>query len=201
MVGLKEIKKELTMKTILEKSEILFDKNSFDKTRISQIAKEVGIAEGTIYNYFPSKFAILLSIVELKMDNREYFVYEGNLYKGQSKIIDKIIRYTNQYWGWVANVNREFARTVFSTVVSGIDISLLTSSAINLNREYIAEVHEILNLYSKEDSKLVRRQAIVLFSIVMSALQLYAMDKNYTMESIWKEIVEMIVYVMDGWSY
>lgn len=201
MVGLKEIKKELTMKTILEKSEILFDKNSFDKTRISQIAKEVGIAEGTIYNYFPSKFAILLSIVELKMDNREYFVYEGNLYKGQSKIIDKIIRYTNQYWGWVANVKREFARTVFSTVVSGIDISLLTSSAINLNREYIAEVSEILNLYSKEDSKLVRRQAIVLFSVVMSALQLYAMDKNYTMESIWKEIVEMIVYVMDGWSY
>lgn len=201
MVGLKEIKKELTMKTILEKSEILFNKNSFDKTRISQIAKEVGIAEGTIYNYFPSKFAILLSIVELKMDNREYFVFEGNLYKGQSKIIDKIIRYTNQYWGWVANVNREFARTVFSTVVSGVDISLLTSSALNLNREYIAEVYEILNLYSKEDSKLVRRQAIVLFSVVMSALQLYAMDKNYTMENIWTEIVEMIVYVMDGWSY
>ncbi len=52
-------KKEETKKKIIAVSMQLFKEQGFDATTMEQIAREVDIAKGTLYNYFPVKEAII----------------------------------------------------------------------------------------------------------------------------------------------
>jgi len=53
---------------ILKAAIKVFAKNGFHNSKISQIAKEAGVADGTIYLYFRNKDDILISLFEEKMD-------------------------------------------------------------------------------------------------------------------------------------
>ncbi|MEN8907161.1 MAG: TetR/AcrR family transcriptional regulator [Clostridiales bacterium] len=57
----KERKEEIRY-SIINEAKILFFTNGYDKTSTSEIAKAVGIAEGTIFNYFKTKAEIFLAV-------------------------------------------------------------------------------------------------------------------------------------------
>ncbi len=50
--------KETTKQNIIDKSILYFSRNGFSGTKISDLAKYIGIAQGSIYNYFESKEAL-----------------------------------------------------------------------------------------------------------------------------------------------
>lgn len=54
---------------ILKAAIKVFAKNGFHNSKISQIAKEAGVADGTIYLYFKNKDDILISLFEEKLDD------------------------------------------------------------------------------------------------------------------------------------
>src|SRR5215813_11604790 len=49
---------------ILDAATKVFGEKGFHRTTIKDIAKEAGIADGTIYNYFENKTALLLGILD-----------------------------------------------------------------------------------------------------------------------------------------
>jgi TetR/AcrR family transcriptional regulator, fatty acid metabolism regulator protein len=53
---------------ILKAAIRVFAKNGFHNSKISQIAKEAGVADGTIYLYFKNKDDILIRLFEEKLD-------------------------------------------------------------------------------------------------------------------------------------
>ncbi len=59
-----EIREEMR-KNILQKSLLYFAKNGFAGTKISDLSKCIGIAQGTIYVYFESKEELFKEILEL----------------------------------------------------------------------------------------------------------------------------------------
>src|SRR5438309_11167252 len=52
---------------ILDASERIFARHGFFAARVSEIAKEAGVADGTIYLYFKSKDDLLISLFESRM--------------------------------------------------------------------------------------------------------------------------------------
>jgi len=58
---------------ILETALGLFAERGFDATSTRQIAKEVGIAEGLIFHYFPTKASLLTAILEDRLEGRRAF--------------------------------------------------------------------------------------------------------------------------------
>src|SRR3569623_505996 len=52
---------------ILSAAEIIFDSHGFFAAKVSDIAKEAGVADGTIYLYFKSKDDLLISLFERRM--------------------------------------------------------------------------------------------------------------------------------------
>ena len=52
---------------ILDAAVKVFAKNGFYNSKVLDIAKEAGVANGTVYLYFPSKDDILISIFEEQM--------------------------------------------------------------------------------------------------------------------------------------
>lgn len=59
-----ERKKEETKKKIIDVAMKLFKQHGFNVTTMEQIAAEVDIAKGTLYNYFPVKEAILSEYIQ-----------------------------------------------------------------------------------------------------------------------------------------
>ncbi|MGE5583813.1 MAG: TetR/AcrR family transcriptional regulator [Bacillota bacterium] len=59
-----ERKKEETKRKIISVAMNLFKKQGFNATTMEQIAAEVDIAKGTLYNYFPVKEAILDAFIQ-----------------------------------------------------------------------------------------------------------------------------------------
>ena len=50
-------------KIILEQAKFLIKANGFENTSMQEIASNCGLAVGTLYNYFPSKNDILISLI------------------------------------------------------------------------------------------------------------------------------------------
>lgn len=60
----KEIREEMR-NTILQKSLLYFARNGFAGTKISDLSKHIGIAQGTIYVYFESKEELFREILKI----------------------------------------------------------------------------------------------------------------------------------------
>jgi len=55
---------EIRREELIDAAEKLFEKNGYDETAVSDIVKEVGVAQGTFYHYFGSKDEILKALSE-----------------------------------------------------------------------------------------------------------------------------------------
>lgn len=64
----KEIREEMRS-TILQKSLLYFARNGFAGTKISDLSKNIGIAQGTIYIYFESKEDLFQEILKIADSN------------------------------------------------------------------------------------------------------------------------------------
>jgi len=57
-------KRDIRKNEILDVAQNLFYTQGFDKTSINQIINQIGIAKGTFYHYFKSKYELLDAVVE-----------------------------------------------------------------------------------------------------------------------------------------
>lgn len=63
-MGLREAKKSRTRAEILDVARALFLRHGFDATRVAEIARRLQISEQTVFNYFPSKHAIVEGLAQ-----------------------------------------------------------------------------------------------------------------------------------------
>ena len=61
--------REDAKKNILDKSILYFAKNGLDGTKISDLVKAIGIAQGSIYSYFRSKEELFNEVQKVSMEN------------------------------------------------------------------------------------------------------------------------------------
>ncbi len=64
MIKIMEKKRLKTQSAILKSAHILIKKFGFEQTSMQSIAKKAEIATGTLYNYYPSKSALLIAIFD-----------------------------------------------------------------------------------------------------------------------------------------
>ncbi len=62
--GFTEYEKELIRKRLLEQGQRLFSAYGLKKTNIEEIAKAAGISKGAFYNFYESKEALFMEVIE-----------------------------------------------------------------------------------------------------------------------------------------
>ncbi len=60
---------EVRKSELIEAAEILFRRQGYEQTSVSDIVKKVGVAQGTFYYYFKSKDGILDAVIDHYIDN------------------------------------------------------------------------------------------------------------------------------------
>lgn len=95
MTSLREMKKEQTRNKIQRVSFQLFELVGYEKTTMERIASEAEIGVGTLYNYFPSKVALLFSIIE---DNIELRIADfEEIIKSGMTLLESLREFFNIY--------------------------------------------------------------------------------------------------------
>lgn len=69
MAILRESEKQRRRQSIIEAAVKVFARKGFYNANVKDVAKEAGVADGTIYLYFKNKDDLLISLFENKMDN------------------------------------------------------------------------------------------------------------------------------------
>lgn len=67
-MSLREEKKRITKKAIIDASVTLFSKQGYENTSIEQIAQKAGIGKGTVYGYFQTKKDIIKGFCEYELE-------------------------------------------------------------------------------------------------------------------------------------
>ena len=75
-MGLREQKKLRARRAILDAAHDLFVVNDYDQTTMEEVAARAELAVGTLYNYFPSKSDLLLTLIA---DSDDKYIEEGRL--------------------------------------------------------------------------------------------------------------------------
>jgi len=96
---------------ILDAAITVFAEKGFHKTTTTEIAKQAGVAVGTIYNYFASKDEVLERIFALEAEKRQ--AYARELDKEPYSAVDKLELLLQLHFSALAN-NPDLARVILA---------------------------------------------------------------------------------------
>jgi AcrR family transcriptional regulator len=124
-------KKENRREQIIKAAEDVFAKKDFQNSTISDVAKQAGVSDATIYEYFTSKEELLFSIPRANIENSKNILEDHLLYiKGAANRLRGIIYHLLSYY----QDNAEFA--AISLMILKTSRKFMETEIYNYLREY-----------------------------------------------------------------
>ncbi|MCA9198054.1 MAG: TetR/AcrR family transcriptional regulator [Planctomycetales bacterium] len=167
--------KQATRERILKAAKTLFKGKGYGSTTTRDIAKEVGIATGTMFNYFPSKESIVVELVHAASDS-------GSLQSQQHGEANSLAENLFQV---VANQLRQWKafRTYFGPVieVAFAPPDQLADYAKPLRMDVSEQLSNVLASHGVDKPSSLDMQ--VLWSLYVGVLTFWIADKSRKQES------------------
>jgi AcrR family transcriptional regulator len=185
---------------ILDAATTLFAEKGFHRTTIKDVAKEAGIADGTIYIYFENKTALLLGILDRlnETDKRE-----ANFEQSADMDIDTFFRmHLRQRLDMLGPKGMQVIQIVLSEILVNLDLRDMYYEKIIGPTFQIAEKY----FYGWMEAGLIRQFDIpimmrMITSLVLGLLVLRLLG-DPTIEAKWEQlpdvIADMVLYGIKG---
>lgn len=174
-----KIKKQMKEK-ILHESMLYFARNGFAGTKISDLAKHIGIGQGTIYLYFQSKEELFMEIRKMAEDEQDIKSLKllSSLPISAEKKINKLSKTVLKN----LKENENFAGTIaLSTQITFEDDDKFTSSKTTYKSDLFKYTTKIIMQGQKEGS-VVQGSALKLADYYWGVVYLYALKRLFTTE-------------------
>jgi len=189
----KDIRKNEKYKKILEAAIKIFSKYGYHKSTVSQIAKEAGVADGTIYLYFKNKDDILRSFFNYK--TKEVFSKFKEEVRQGKNALDKLRRLIT-YHLKAFESNREMA--IVYEVETKRRRHLSDDKIREISNLYQEIVKEIIELGQQEGT--IRKDLSIPFlkQFMVGAIDevittwLYS-SKKYSLSSMAEPLIDLII--------
>jgi TetR/AcrR family transcriptional regulator, fatty acid metabolism regulator protein len=126
-------------KQIIDAAVIVIAENGYHQSQVSKIAKQAGVADGTIYLYFKNKEDILISLFEEKMGN--FIGKIDEMIEGKGVAADKLLLMIESHFRMLSN-----------------DHHLATVTQLELrqsNKELRVKINDVLRGYLKVIDKII----------------------------------------------
>jgi len=177
--------REASTRRILRAALRLFAAHGYAGTSIRMIAESAGISVGLLYNYFPSKAALLHALFEESMHDVQASFASAEAAKTPSERIERLVRSAFE----ILDTNRDFWRTSYGVrmqpaVVAGLGKRL---------RTWTMTIQSTLARYLAEaGSRQPEVDAALLFALIDGASQHYVLDpKGYPLDDVATGIIEL----------
>lgn len=198
MARISQEEKEKIKARIIEVSKKLFFEVGYDETSTKMIAKEVGIAEGTIFNYFPTKADIFF---ETLYDDivREQALYLDDSIMTQN-VIDVIWTHLHQAMGKIIKVPKIILKEL---AIAGLKMAKTNPKRFEKMAELDFKCMRELELYmiklqEKEIMKPVNPKTLseLIYSALVYELLMYLYDKERNIETMKIEMKNKIEHII-----
>lgn len=201
MTRLNKEQKEQVEAAILEVSAKYFLRDGYDDVSVKTIAEEVGIAEGTVFNYFPSKAHLFLEVIARNQNagrNEEFL--EIDFSAGVSEIITM---YLEKNVRMILKLPKRLICEVFnaSTSIAKKKPGLFKKLA-EIDYKFIESLTELLddlierNLL-KECDTITAAESV--YSFFMFDLISYAYEEEKTKEILYESIHKKVNFLVKGY--
>jgi AcrR family transcriptional regulator len=177
---------------ILHTALILFTQFGYEKTSVRMIAREAGISQGLMYNYFDSKEALLKAIFIHGKTKMQQSLSEIDQLSTATPNLEKIIRHSlsmveqhQQFWQLFYSLNMQ---PVVLELFADEDISWLSSI-----QQHLKHYFETTNSGNPDI------QASMLYAIIDGIAQHYVRNPdNYPLEDVLSELISRFCPVHDS---
>ncbi len=201
MARISQIEKERIRQKILDVSRTFFFDVGYENTSTKMIAKKVGIAEGTIFNYFPSKTDIFIeSIYDNYVDNIE--VYKDIL-NVEENITEVIVDYLFTTMKFLLKISRGILSEM---VVQGVKMAKRNperfKKMVELDLKYIKEIEKYIS--QLVDKKILyevdsRQFSEMIYSVLTFEVMIFLYDRSIKKTEMMKNIKKKINILIKGY--
>ena len=173
----KEIREE-TRQRIIQESIKYFSRNGFAGTKISELSKAIGIAQGTIYNYFESKEELFHEINKVinRQDLKALKILSKLPMKADEKIMrisDSVLKSIEEDGGFAEMITLGLQQT-FETGDNNVKETIYQNEAYNLLAGIVEQ--------GQKEGSIVEGSVMKLVDYYWGVVYLYALKKLFTKE-------------------
>jgi AcrR family transcriptional regulator len=171
---------------ILETALRLFAAQGFDGTSTRHIAKEVGVAEGLIFHYFPTKASLLTAILQDRLEGRRAFRTRLRplLEDAGGEGVPEVLRVVAS--GWLATLKRdeEFVVVLFATAQTNPEVRAAWQGLIREGTELLTGY-----LASRVEAGELRKDLPLETAAMMfvSSLMIFFLTRRNLPEAEWQD--------------
>ncbi|MGB8684885.1 MAG: TetR/AcrR family transcriptional regulator [Candidatus Binatus sp.] len=199
--GLRHRQKRERERRIVKAAERLFAKKGFAEVAMEDVAARAGLAVGTIYNYFPSKSALLLAIVRRES--------ESLLARGR-KILDDppddpvaaATAFTEIFLEDFTREDRRLWRELFGAAIA--DPAVVGKRLFEGDAQLVSQLASLLEQYRGNGMLASDIEplpaATVLYGVCFTWMTAYLMNDQISDEMVRKEIRRGTAIAMRGYS-
>ena len=138
------LKKETTKSRIVAAALALFQVKGFDATTTKAIARKARVAEGTVFNYFPTKEDIALHFMEQEVEHAMATV-RADVRLRKAPIEEKLFALVQTQLEFLAPHERFIGAAFVQALRPGSKLGLFSPSAQELQCRYLAFVQELVD--------------------------------------------------------
>ena len=142
--GRRAVKKETTKARIVAAALALFRTKGFDATTTKAIARRAGIAEGTVFNYFPTKEHIALHFLGQEVDHAMASV-RGNARLRKAPLEEQLFALVHSQLEFLAPHERFIGAAFVHALTPGSALGPFNPQAQELQVRYLAFVQELVD--------------------------------------------------------
>ncbi len=181
MARINKAQKEAIKNDIVKNARQMFKENGYDGTSTAKIAKAVGIAEGTLFNYFKTKTELFLAIMSedyFEINNPECLAYDSNksiveiIYDYSINTIDKMLKMPKKL----------LLEIVYAMMGAAKKKPEMIRKLIELDFKFIEYLTELIqelmnkNLMKNDDARVV---AEMIYSFLIYEVIIYLYEKDF----------------------
>jgi AcrR family transcriptional regulator len=116
--GLRERKKRLTRQRISDTATTMFLTRGFDHVKVSEVAERAGVSEKTVYNYFPTKEALVFDQADEQIERIAKTLRERDRSESPTKAIVSALKLDLARFEWVTSELSEIFMPRFAELVA-----------------------------------------------------------------------------------
>lgn len=198
MARLSKEQKAIIRQSILDESRAFFLEDGYDKTSTAKIAKAVGIAEGTVFNYFDTKADIFLEV--LSTDFQVSTETVTNYLNSDQGVSEFIYQYLIKNMERFLTIPKKLLREIFGALIS------LAKKKVRMIKKLAELDYKLLEELKVLIAELVEKKILVecdpsvmaeaIYSVLMFEFALYVYEENRTKEDMYLRIQEKIKFIV-----
>lgn len=185
-------------KQIIDAAVIVIAENGYHQAQVSKIAKQAGVADGTIYLYFKNKEDILISLFEEKMGSLIENLNE--MMAGKESAAEKLLMMIETHFNLLSSDRHLAIVTQLELRQSNKELRLRINDVL---KGYLKVIDKILN-EGKESGEFsqqldVRLARQMIFGTMDETVTSWVMnDQKYDLQALYKPVHQLLISGLRG---